>query len=119
MRDRSARLALEQMRDTIALLDDYLAGKARDDYAREPMLRHAVERCIEIVSEASRHIPAKRKAAHPEIPWRNLAGIGNVLRHGYRLVDDAMIWSVVRDDLPVLRVAVEAMRQELQQEGSG
>lgn len=66
MRGRSARLALEHIRDTIALLDDYLTGKSRDDYAREPMLRHAVERCIEIVSEASRRLPDELKARHPE-----------------------------------------------------
>ncbi len=59
------------------------------------------------------HIPAKRKAGHPEVPWRNIAGIGNVLRHGYRLVDHAIIWAVVRDDLPGLRVVVEAMLEKL------
>lgn len=75
MGDRSARLALEHIRDTIALLDDYLTGKSRDDYAREPMLRHAVERCIEIVSEASRRIPHELKAGHPEVPWSKVAGM--------------------------------------------
>lgn len=65
MRGRSARLALEHIRDTIALLDDYLTGKSRDDYAREPMLRHAVERCIEIVSEARAGSPT---SSRPGIP---------------------------------------------------
>jgi uncharacterized protein with HEPN domain len=96
---------LEDIGDAIAGFDDYLANS---------FVRRGVERCIEIVSEASRDIPAKRKAGHPEVPWRNIVGIGNVLRHGYRLVDHGTIWSVVRDDLPALRVVVDAMRRAIE-----
>jgi len=42
-----------------------------------------VERGIEIISEASRHLTDEMKARHPEIPWQKVAGIGNVLRHKY------------------------------------
>jgi uncharacterized protein with HEPN domain len=38
-----------------------------------------VERGVEMISEASRHLPAEMKARHPEIPWRKVAGIGNIL----------------------------------------
>ena len=47
------------------------------------MTTMGVERAIEIISEASRHIPDDMKATAPEIPWRQIAGIGNVLRHDY------------------------------------
>ena len=47
------------------------------------------------------------------MPWRNVAEIGNVLRHGYRLVDHAAIWSVVHDHLPALRTAIEQMLREV------
>ena len=49
--------------------------------------RYAAERCIEIVSEASRRIPADWKAEHPSIPWSDIAGIGSVLRHDYEDVN--------------------------------
>ena len=42
-----------------------------------------VERGVEIISEASRHLPDELKARHPEIPWPKVAGIGNVLRHNH------------------------------------
>jgi uncharacterized protein with HEPN domain len=42
-----------------------------------------VERGIEIISEASRHLTDEMKARHPEIPWQKVAAIGNVLRHNY------------------------------------
>ncbi len=104
---------LEDIRDAIAEAENFTAGMSFEDYLANSLVRRGVERCIEIVSEASRHVPAKRKAVHPEVPWRNIAGIGNVLRHGYRLVDHGIIWAVVRDDLPALRVVVEAMLEEI------
>ncbi len=104
---------LEDSRDAIAEAENFTTGMSFEDYLANALVRRGVERCIEIVSEASRHIPAKRKAGHPEVPWRNIAGIGNVLRHGYRLVDHAIIWAVVRDDLPGLRVVVEAMLEKI------
>ena len=47
----------------------------------------AVERCLEIISEASRGIPDAEKARETSVPWTNVAGIGNVLRHDYSSVD--------------------------------
>jgi uncharacterized protein with HEPN domain len=40
-----------------------------------------VTRCLEIISEASRRLPESLKARHPEIPWKQIAGAGNVYRH--------------------------------------
>jgi len=71
------------------------------------MLRDAVERGIEIISEASRHLPEDLKAEHPEVPWRSAAGIGNIIRHGYDVVDDQAIWNTIEQSLPPLRAAVE------------
>jgi len=61
-----------------------------------------IERGVEIVSEASRHLTAELKARNPDIPWAKVAGIGNVLRHDYGNIAAAIIWKLVRDDLPPL-----------------
>ncbi len=54
-----------------------------DDYAAEPDLAAAVERYLERLSEASRHVPDALKEKHPNIDWRGVADLGNVLRHAY------------------------------------
>ena len=59
--------------------------------------RWLVERGVEIISEASRHLTADLKARHPEIPWPKVAGIGNVLRHGYENISAPVMWALVRD----------------------
>jgi len=66
------------------------------------------ERGIEIISEASRHLPADLKARHPGIPWSNIAGIGNILRHNYERIAAPIMWTLARDDLPTLLAVCEA-----------
>ena len=84
------------------------SGKSLEDYRREWLLKRGIERGIEIISEASRRIPAQLQESRPEIPWKE------VLRHEYQRTDDEVIWRVVTHRLPALRIAVEAIRATLQ-----
>lgn len=104
---------LAHMLDAIDAILAHTQGKSFDDYMEQRILRDAVERNIERLSEASRHIPDGAKQRLPGIPWRDVAGIGNVLRHDYPTVDDLAIWNVVVNDLPQLRAAVAALLAEL------
>jgi uncharacterized protein with HEPN domain len=72
-----------------------------------------VERGIEIISEASRHLTDEMKARHPEIPWQKVAGIGNVLRHKYENIAAPILWKLAHADLPALQ---KACRDELDAE---
>jgi len=64
---------------------------------------YAVVRALEIVSEASRRLPGELLKRHPEIDWGAVAAAGNVYRHEYEAVDEAIIWHTVRHDLATLR----------------
>ncbi len=109
---------LRHVLDAIARIETLTAGKTFDDYAADWVTRDAVERNLERVSEASRHIPSGLKAEHKGIPWRAVAGLGNVLRHDYPRVKDPRVWQIVTRDLAPLRAAVEAMVRDLEA-GSG
>jgi uncharacterized protein with HEPN domain len=71
---------------------------------------YAVTRCLEIISEASRRLPAVLKERHPSIAWKDMAGAGNVYRHDYEDVAARFVWITVQRDLPLLLTVV---RQEL------
>jgi uncharacterized protein with HEPN domain len=82
--------------------------------------RWLVERGVEIISEASRHLPGELKARHPQIPWPKVAGIGNILRHSYERIAPDVLWRLARDDLPPLeRMCREelAMAQAREKDG--
>lgn len=104
---------LDDMLDAIDWIGRLTAGKSIADYRADRPMRDAVERNIERLSEASRHLPPELTAAHPELPWRQIAQVGNILRHAYRRVDHAIVWEIVELDLPALRTALERMRAGL------
>ena len=88
--------------EAIELIRSEMAGVTLQAFEPDKRKRWLVERGIEIISEASRHLSDELKARHPEIPWPKVAGIGNVLRHEYEHVAHDVLWHVVRNDLPPL-----------------
>ena len=114
MAERSPLPRLDDMREAILAIEGDTQGLSFEDYLADRKLRWSVERGIEIISEASRHIPNDLKARHPAVPWRKVAAVGNVLRHEYTQVASDAIWAVIQDHLPVLKVAVLAMIDDLE-----
>ena len=106
---RSHRARLRDIIDNIDAVRDILNGADFVAYRADLTMRRAVERCLEIISEASRFIDTDGKARHPEIAWSDIAGIGNLLRHEYQRIDDHIIWSAATRSLPELHRAVTAL----------
>ncbi|WP_188912451.1 HepT-like ribonuclease domain-containing protein [Salinarimonas ramus] len=90
------------MLDAIAQIERACAGKTVADLESDWVLARAIERGLEIVSEASRHLPDEVKARYPDIPWQAVRALGNVLLHEYHRVSGRIVWNVVTDDLPKL-----------------
>lgn len=104
---------LDEITAAIDGISAAIGGCSFSEFCGSWVVRHAVQRGIEIISEASRHIPEAMKATHPEVRWRALAGVGNILRHEYHRISDKVVWDAVHHDLPPLLAAVAAMRRDL------
>ena len=70
-------------------------------------------RALEIVSEASRRLPGEMRDRHAEIDWAAIAAAGNVYRHEYESVDEALVWHTVRQSLLALRGVAMAELDQL------
>jgi uncharacterized protein with HEPN domain len=70
----------------------------------------AVVHSLEIIGEAARQMPRNFREKHPQIPWREIGGLRNVIAHEYFGLDNDIIWDVVRTQIPVLAAQ---MRQSL------
>jgi uncharacterized protein with HEPN domain len=75
---------------------------------------YAVVRALESISEASRRLPDELLHRHPEIDWAAVAAAGNVYRHEYEAVDEALIWHTVRHGLASLRSVADGELLRLQ-----
>lgn len=103
---------LDDMLEAISQAEEAVSGLTLAEFsdAGHWQTRYAVQRCIEIISEASRHVPQRYKADYPTVPWREIAGIGNILRHEYRFVADEVIWNTVGTGLSELKAVLLEMR---------
>ena len=108
MAKRFLNLRLDDMIEAAGRVQAVLGDLTLDAFEADWQRHWLVQRGIEIISEASRHLPPEMKARHPDIPWTKVAGIGNVLRHGYEEVAAPVVWKLVRDDLPHLERACRA-----------
>ena len=90
------------------LLGDFTAGKKFTDYARDAMLRAAVEREFEVIGEAlARLAKLDRDLVARVSGYQRIIAFRNILIHGYADVDDRLVWDIVESKLPVLRREID------------
>ena len=105
--DLEARL--HDILDEIKGIRDATIGLSHEIFEDVWVIRRASERGIEIISEASRHIPDDLKSQTSDIPWREIAGIGNVLRHNYENISSKVVWDIITRHLDPLEEAVRSL----------
>ena len=110
---RDSRLHADDILQAIANIEADTAGWDLERFVADRRVRQLVERNLEITSEASRRIPDHLKAMEPDVPWREIAGIGNVLRHNYGEVRPEILWGVCTRRLAALKTAVQRIRDRL------
>ena len=79
------------------------------------LIQDAVMRNLQILGESARRISGETKARHPEVDWRGIIGFRNVLVHDDVSITLVRVWEVVEGDLPILKIQVETMLEELGQ----
>jgi uncharacterized protein with HEPN domain len=105
--------ALDDILETIVAIEQASADRSFEDFKSDWLLKRALERGVEIISEASRAIPEDAKNLEPDVPWRSVHAIGNVLRHQYHSLSDRIIWNVIVDELPRLKAAIISIRRKM------
>ncbi len=113
MADRKVRPVLAEILEAIEGIETHTAGKSLENFERDWLLRLGIQRALEIVSEACRHIPDELLNLAPEVPWKKIRGIGNILRHEYHKIADDIIWVVVTENISPLKSAIERIQQHV------
>lgn len=106
MRDES--VYLRHIHDAIERVESYTTG-GRKVFFRDTMVQDAVIRNLEVIGEAVRNLSVELRRKRPQIPWRSITALRNVLIHEYFGVDLEIVWRVVKRRLPTLKRHVEAL----------
>jgi len=103
---REPTLSLRDILDGIDMIVQFVSGLDLEAFREDPKTVAAVERKLLIISEAAMRLGEDAERLCPGLPWHNIRGIGNWLRHRYDRVDVETVWNTVMDDLPPLRSGV-------------
>jgi uncharacterized protein with HEPN domain len=90
----------------ISLIEQFIGEMDFHAYSEDIKTRAAVERELQIVTEAAYRLKQEDEYLCPGPDWRKIRGMGNILRHAYDRIDDMIVWVTVKDDLPAIKQAV-------------
>lgn len=99
---------LRHILESLERVAAYTAG-GREDFMRNRMAQDATVRDLEVVGEAPKRLSPEFRSAHPDVPWRNMARMRDVLIHDYMGVDLEIVWEVVENRLAPLRDQLSAL----------
>lgn len=104
---KNPRVFIGHILESIDLIEQYAKNLTTDKFKKNNAMQDAIIRRLEIIGEAVKNIPSSFKTKHPEIPWKQMAGMRDILIHEYFDVDLALTWSVVKLKLPSLKLQLQ------------
>ncbi len=103
---------LQDILEAIEEIEKY-AGQGREAFDGDELIQKWMIHHVQLIGEAVSKLPGALRKRHPEVPWRRIIAMRNILVHDYFGIDLNEVWSVVEHDLPDLKRKVEAIVQEL------
>lgn len=110
---REPRVFLEDIISAAVKVEKFTRGVSYDDFLDNDLVSDAVIKNILVIGEASKNIPVEIRIMNPQIEWRKMAGMRDMMIHGYFSINYRIVWDVVQNKIPTLRKQVEQLLKEM------
>lgn len=104
---REPRLFLEDILESCAKILRYTEGMDFARFTADEKTRDAVVRNLTVIGEAVKNLPADIRQRYPEVEWRKIAGLRDIVVHEYFGVDADILWDIVKNRIPALLEKIE------------
>ena len=108
---RDYKVFLEDILEAIRKIGDYTGGHSLQTFTADERTFDAVIRNLEIIGEAVKQIPEHIHSQRPEVEWKRMARLRDILIHQYFGVDAQIVWDIVQNKLPPLEQAIKSLLQ--------
>lgn len=106
---------LQDILDSIEQIASFIQGMSFEDFGQDDKTAFAVLHALEIIGEATKQLPQHIRDGHPEVPWREMAGMRDKVIHHYRGVNRLLVWKTATEDLPKLEPMIRHILAETKQ----
>jgi uncharacterized protein with HEPN domain len=113
LKKRDTRVFLEDILESIEKIEEYTTDINEEEFYENTFVQDAVIRRLEIIGEAVKNIPDDFRVKYPDIPWRQIAGMRDVLIHAYFGVNLRRVWKVIKEDIPELKLKILKILEDI------
>lgn len=113
---KDIRVFIQDILESIKLIEEYAKGVNEEEFLDKDnnlQMKDAIIRRLEIIGEAVKNIPDDFKGKYPNIPWKQISGMRDILIHEYFGVKLERVWKTAKEDLPELRKAISKILKEI------
>lgn len=103
---REYKASLNDILDAIRKIEKYVAKLSYHTFISDELIQDAVIRNLEIIGEAVKNIPQILKDGLPEVEWKKIVGLRDIITHAYFGIDEEIIWDIIKNKLPKLKAKI-------------